>query len=297
MYKIHTSTKNGLSFIELQNSSKTTTAKICLEQGARLQELKFNNVYLISEQPNFDYATSYASSILFPFASRIKEGKYKFQEDEYQFNCNDNGKNALHGLVFDKKFELFEPEEHKDNCSVTLNYFERNLSEGFPFKYFLSVTYTLFENSLKVRITAKNMDDKAFPFILGWHPYFNSDNLKESSLTFNSDKKVDFDENLITKEIVAFKTPEIFKIEDQQLDDCFILNDNKVSFKTPSYKMEITSDAKKNYLQLYTPKEFPVIAIEPMTGISNSFNNKIGLQVLEPNKTYAINWNLKLIND
>ena len=23
----------------------------------------------------------------------------------------------------------------------------------------------------------KNMDNKAFPFILGWHPYFNSDNL------------------------------------------------------------------------------------------------------------------------
>lgn len=297
MYKINTLFENGMSYIELQNSSKTTSAKICLDQGARLQELKFNSILIINEQPNFDYKTSYASSILFPFASRIKESKYKFQEEEYQFKSNDFGKNALHGLVYNKKFELFEPEEHKDNCSVTLNYFERNLTKGFPFKYFLSVTYTLFENDLNVRITVKNIDKKAFPFVLGWHPYFNSDNLKESTLSFNSSKKVNFDENLITKEIVDYIIPEVFKIDDKQLDDCFILNDNKVSFKTPSYEIEITSNAQKNYLQLYTPKEFPVIAIEPLTGISNSFNNKIGLQVLEPQQTYALNWNLKLIND
>ena len=296
MYSIHTSTENGFSFIELQNASKTTSAKICLEQGARLLELKFNDIYVIKEQPNFDYSISYASSILFPFASRIKNGKYAFQGSDYQFECND-GPNALHGLIFNKRFELFEPEESVDNCSATFNYYEKNKSKGFPFTYYFSVTYTLSENDLNVRVTVKNTDNNAFPFILGWHPYFNSDNLKESSFSFNSDKRVEFDENLITKEIVASKTPSIFKIEDKQLDDCFILNDNKVSFKTPSYKMEITSDSKRNYLQLYTPKDKSVIAIEPMTGISNSFNNKVGLKVLEPQQTYALNWNLKLIND
>jgi aldose 1-epimerase len=200
----------------------------------------------------------------------------------------------LHGLVYDKKFELFEPEEHKDNCSATFNYYEKNLSEGFPFTYFLSVTYTLFEEGLKVRITIKNTDTKPFPFTLGWHPYFYSDNLSESSLDFNSDEKVKFNKSMITKKIVNHKSPKILKIEDKQLDDCFILNDNKVAFITPSYKMEIYTDSEKNYLQLYTPKEKAIIAIEPMTGISNSFNNKVGLQVLEPNKTYVLNWNLKL---
>jgi aldose 1-epimerase len=50
-------------------------------------------------------------------------------------------------------------------------------------------------------------------------------------------------------------------------------------------------------LQLYTPKGLPLIAIEPMTGISNSFNNKIGLQVLKPNETYSITWNVKFNNN
>ena len=39
---------------------------------------------------------------------------------------------------YDKTFEVFEPEEHQDNCSVTFNYFEKNRSNGFPFKYFIS---------------------------------------------------------------------------------------------------------------------------------------------------------------
>jgi aldose 1-epimerase len=40
----------------------------------------------------------------------------------------------------------------------------------------------------------------------------------------------------------------------------------------------------------------PIIAIEPMTGISNSFNNRIGLKVLEPKKSYSLSWNVKLNN-
>ena len=81
------------------------------------------------------------------------------------------------------------------------------------------------------------------------------------------------------------------------MDDCFILNDNKVSFTTPTYKIDIKADSNKNFLQLYTPKGRDIIAIEPMTGISDTFNNKIGIQVLEADKTYVLNWNLKFSAD
>ena len=296
MFKINSKKKKGLNYVELQNSSKTTKAKICLDQGARIVSLKFKDNFIIKEQPDFDYKDSYASSILFPFASRIKEGKYTFEGNEYQLEKND-GDNALHGLVYNKKFELFEPEEHKDNCSATFNYYEKNESKGFPFTYFLSVTYTLFEDRLKVRITVKNTDTKSFPFTLGWHPYFNSTDLKNSTLSFKSDQKIKFSKSLITKKVKDQKTPEVFKIEDQQLDDCFVLKDDKVTFSTPTYKIKITADSEKNFLQLYTPKGKDIIAIEPMTGISDTFNNKIGIQVLEADKTYVLNWGLKFNAD
>ena len=296
MFKINSKKKKGLNYVELQNPSKTTKAKICLDQGARIVSLKFKDNFIIKEQPDFDYKDSYASSILFPFASRIKQGKYAFEGNDYQFETND-GDNALHGLVYNKKFELFESEEHKDNCAATFNYYEKNESKGFPFMYFLSVTYILFEDCLKVRVTVKNTDTKSFPFTLGWHPYFNSTDLKNSYVSFKSDQKVEFDKTLITKKVIAQTSPEIFKIDEQQLDDCFILKDDNVSFTTPTYKIDITADSEENFLQLYTPKGFDVIAIEPMTGISDTFNNKIGLQVLEADKTYVLNWDLKFSAD
>ena len=90
------------------------------------------------------------------------------------------------------------------------------------------------------------------------------------------------------------KTEKEFKIENKQLDDCFILNTDTVEFTTPNYQIEISTNQLENYLQLYTPKDLPLIAIEPMIGVSNSFNNKIGLQTLAPNQIYSILWNVKL---
>ena len=104
MYKVEVIKENETHCLELSNREKTSSASICLEEGGRLKELKFNGVFLIKEQPDFEYKDSYASSILFPFASRIQDGKYSFQENDYQLNCNQTGKNALHGLVYNKKF-------------------------------------------------------------------------------------------------------------------------------------------------------------------------------------------------
>ena len=211
MFRIYNITENNLPIIVLQNADKSTSAKISLNEGGRLQELKCNNVFLIKDIPDFDYETSYASSVLFPFASRIKDGKYTFLGENFQLNKNDNNTSALHGLVYNKEFQLFEPETHKDNCSVTLNYIENNKSEGYPFKYIISLTYTLNENSLQLKVTIKNIDNQSFPFILGWHPYFLSDDLPNSTLKFKSDKKVVFDENLITKEIIENSKDEILR--------------------------------------------------------------------------------------
>lgn len=294
MFSIFNKTENNLPTIILQNADNSTSAKISLHEGGRLQELKCKNVFLIKDIENFEYQNSYASSVLFPFASRIENGFYSFLNKDYQLIKNDNNTTALHGLVYDKKFELFDSKTYKDKSSVTLTYYENNESLGFPFKYFISLTYTLFENSLQLKVTIKNTDNSTFPYILGWHPYFLSDDLSNSFLKFKSDKKVIFDENLITKEIVENTQDELFRIENKELDDCFFLEDNKVSFSTSKYNLEITSNTENNFLQLFTPKNLPVIAIEPMTGISNSFNNLVGLKMLEPQKKDTITWNLDI---
>jgi aldose 1-epimerase len=294
MFHVFTIIKDGLPIIRLQNSDKATTAIINLEQGGRLQELTLLGKSIIKEIPDFNYNASYASAILFPFANRIENGKYTFNNTKFQLDCNEKGLNALHGLVYNKKFEIVYKVTSRNYTSVTIVYQELEESLGFPFKYNIQLKYTLTNNEISLSVAVKNTDVNPFPFTLGWHPYFFTDGLSKSVLKFKSDKKIKFDENLIPQKVIDEKTEKEFKIENKQLDDSFILNTDTVEFTTPNYQIEISTNQLENYLQLYTPKDLPLIAIEPMTGVSNSFNNKIGLQTLAPNQSYSILWNVKL---
>ena len=75
----------------------------------------------------------------------------------------------------------------------------------------------------------------------------------------------------------------------------WILNSNEIQFNTPKYQLLISSSVKNNFLQAYTPPKKNIIAIEPTTGVSDSFNNEIGLKILNPNETYNINWSLSIL--
>ena len=287
---------NNIEAIELENANKTSYAKILLNLGASLQELKLGNKILIEDLTPLDYKNTYASSILFPFANRIKDGEYTFNNETFSFPVNEPGNNnALHGLVFDKTFEIVKQEVTEHQASLTLVYNETLESKGFPYTYNIQLEYILKDTTLDLNVSITNTDTKAFPFTLGWHPYFVSKNLYESSLNFDSNKQLILDERCITTGTKTIENSSVFNIEDKKLDDCFILNSNEIQFNTPDYKVLINSNSKESFLQIYTPPRANTIAIEPTTGVSDSFNNKMGLQILNASETYHLNWNIKLL--
>ena len=281
--------------IEIQNADQTVFAKICLNDGASIQELKLSGHQLIKDLSPLEYKNTYASSILFPFANRIKAGVYHFEDATFEFPINEEANNnALHGLVFNKPFKVIDQVTTNDKASVTLIYEEKQQSIGFPFTYTIELEYILTETNLDLKVTVTNTDTKNFPFTLGWHPYFLSHNLSESTLTFEASKKMVFNDQMITMDTINNPDASAIKIENKQLDDCWELDKTEVVFSTPNYNLSINSSEKNSFLQAYTPPLNNVIAIEPTTGVSDSFNNKIGLKVLKPSNSYQVIWNLKL---
>jgi aldose 1-epimerase len=83
-----------------------------------------------------------------------------------------------------------------------------------------------------------------------------------------------------------------YLLKDVALDDGYVLEKNSIEFTTPQYVMRIKSSAKDNFLQLYTPSDPNKIAIEPMTGVCDSFNNKMGLQVIHPHEQFDLEWDV-----
>ena len=295
MYKIEHIQDSQLNHVKLMNSNNSSYAKISLNEGASLQALFINNTAVIEDLSPLQYADTYASSILFPFANRIKDGVYTFNGKKYQFEINqEEENNALHGLVYNKTFKIINEDISDNETSIKLEYNEVNESKGFPYTYTIQLQYTLSQDELKLNVSVKNTDTKPFPFTLGWHPYFISQNLYKSSLKFDSNQKLVLGERMITTGVQNIKNVKTFEIKDKKLDDCYILNSNTLKFATPSYDLEMSTTSNESFLQIYTPPRTNTIAIEPTTGVSDSFNNKMGLQVLESGKTYSLDWEVKL---
>jgi len=291
LYTLEELETQGLHYLELTSSDGTSKAQISLNQGGRLSHLVFEDVQVLADFDASTYENNYASSILFPFVNRIKDGKYTFNNSKYKLNCNEVDKNnALHGLVYNKTFVCTKKALTLNYASVTLQYKDYGKHLGFPFKFNIELTYTLNKKGIILSVNITNKDKKTFPFSVGWHPYFYSKNLYNSTLNFSSNKKYVFDNQQIISATTDLNIEMPFQLKAVTLDDCYRLKTNEIDFSTPEYSFNIGSTSKENFLQLYTPEVRNVIAIEPMTGAADNFNNEIGLQTLQSNETYNMKW-------
>ena len=109
MFQINKQKKKGEDFIIVTNKTGSTKAEISLGNGGSISNLFINNKQIITDLAPLGYEKTYASSIMFPFANRINNGKYNFMGKEFQLHCNEKeSNNALHGLIYNKKFDLIK---------------------------------------------------------------------------------------------------------------------------------------------------------------------------------------------
>lgn len=233
--------------------------------------------------------TQSASELLFPFASRIPGGVYQFLGKDYQLAKNETGnKNAIHGMVRKKNFIINEQIVEDNRAAITMSY-ELNNIEGYPFDITFSVTYSL--NNLGVfELTyhAENKGHTAAPIMFGWHPYFvlGNEDVDVWKISIPSDTIVEFDDNQIPIGTAEYRETGTTVLHGKVLDNCFIVKTkgNTAITELRSDNQDITlrieqesGEGKFNYLVVYTPPARDCIAIEPLTGNVNAFNNGEGL--------------------
>ena len=281
--------------IEILDSISGTKAKIQLSYGASLDELNIRNIKVITNLYPLDYKKTYPSSILFPFANRINDGQFNFNGSNYNLQCNEKQlNNAIHGLVYNKAFLVDELKKFENHAEIKLYYEELNPPTGYPFKFRVELTYKLTNEFLSLKINVINLDDKKLPFTVGWHPYFKSVDLDKSKIQFDCIKKIKCNKNNIALGFEPFNSKMPLSLRKRRFDDAFVLEHPDVKFFTPEYDLVLKSSEKESFLQLYTPMNTNAIAIEPMTGVSDSFNNKIGLKKLSPGQSYSIEWQVSI---
>ena len=291
--------ENGM-LCHLHVYSNRMSCRIFPNLGGSLQELIIDNIPVIDgitidEKGLDDYRNSFKSSVLFPFPNRVRDGAYHFGEKAYQLEINDTSfNNAIHGLVHDRTFSLHKEVGNTEKAVLELRYRADGSDPGYPFAYELGLKYSFSDRGeVSLGFELLNSGDKSFPFGLGWHPYFASSDLAESFLSMDALDHFICPERMIPEEKEAAGLADRFAVGEQAFDDGYSLVRPACSFETPDYHLRLSFEAgEESYLQIYTPPHRRSMAIEPMTCITDAFNNGIGLEVLDPGDSYV--WSIEM---
>lgn len=272
-------------------SERGSTLLIYPNLGASIQRWTVDKMDVIDgcfgkkAESNY-YQKMYSSAILFPFPNRLKEGHYRFKNREYRFPVNfPMHQCAIHGMLYNAAFKVLELRSN----SVKLEYVHPG-NDAFPFEFKFIASYILEARGLELQFSVHNMGKEEFPFGIGWHPYFKISEKGKNTLHTITKKVFLTDENLIPTKSEA-KTMTNFNLNSLQLDDAFELASDLVTLETANYTLSMTLP-KKSYLQIFTPEDLAMVAIEPMSCIADAFNNKIGLKLLQPKDVF--DWKIKL---
>lgn len=104
--------------------------------------------------------------ILFPIFGPLKEGKYQYNNKTYSF--------TQHGFLRRSEFKFEEIK--KDELTLSFHSDENSL-ELYPFKFKITVNYQLIGDKVIINYNLDNLDEKALPFEIGFHPAFNCPNV------------------------------------------------------------------------------------------------------------------------
>ncbi len=251
------------------------------ERGAHLDSLFFKGRNMLLE--NYDNSpTHYGAAFLFPYAGRVKDAIYPFDGIYYQLPKND-GENSIHGLVLDKIFSFRKPEENRAVLSYVLD------DNAYPSILSVDVEFMVSENTFETDVRVKNEGQKRSPLLIGFHPYFNFGGswiLKPETET----KILEYDGYFPTGRMERYNfDDDSFK---KQYDNEFMGGGNLV-LRGSSFTMTMI---RKNmpFFVIYNGKYSKgySLAVEPMTGAVDSFNNGIGLIKLDPDEEFECGYSV-----
>lgn len=314
-FRVYNSVVNNTALVHLSDNNHSIRITI-IPELAMLHEFNipvngqpFNIIenYPL-EQPVKDQVTYYfRSAKLSPWVCRLADGRYEFQGRTYQVRRMYSDGTALHGLLFDQPFELISQSADEASAYVTLEHNYKGYDPGFPFHYRCQVTYTLESSGvLKIATHVTNTGTESMPIADGWHPYFKLGGRADDwELYFKSVSMVEFDHRLVpTGRLLPFERfDQPSRIGDIKLDNCFVLEmgaghgdaQSLCTLRNPANNVSVSFVPERSYgyLQLFIPDHRQSIAIENLSSTPDSFNNQMGLKVLEPGKTASFQVYLK----
>lgn len=243
-----------------------------------------------------------ASFLLVPYSNRLRDGRFRFEGATYQLaNAK---KHAIHGDVRDRPWRTVR----SGATEALLRFDSSDFTDiNFPFPFAAEFNLSLDGACLRTRLGLINAGTRRMPAGCGFHPYFARRLCEQDRVEIQLSVEGVYpgDDPLPTGPVVPVGPDQDFHRRrplDPVLDHCFGGWDGRALIRWPQSGVELSLEAGKTlrHVIIYSPKDQPYFAVEPVSHANDGFNlfaggqSGTGVVVLEPGRSLVADLSMTL---
>lgn len=232
-----------------------------------------------TSETDYDNPSLSSSFVMIPWSNRIREGKIHFHGTTHQLSNLKPDGTAMHGDVRDREFKVI----YADEITIRMQLKSTDFNDiNFPYKFVTEVEYRLFENDFFMSIRLKNIDHQEYPAGFGFHPYFvRGEGSNSAQVQVPCDMYYELQHAL---PITGIPQPvpdeldfrQLRPLSDIPVDDVFTSRKGsapaKIVYPDWNLRLDMNADDIYKHFILFSPKDKPFFALEPITNTNDGFN-------------------------
>lgn len=172
---------------------------------------------------------------------------------------------------------------------------------AFPYTHELSVAFTLDADSLTVITELRGAGERAVPVAFGWHPYFVLPHAERAAwrLELPPRRHLPFDARGLPDGPAREEPAEAQALGDRTFDDGYdgLSDDAVLGLSGGGRAIRIALLEGYPAAQVFAPPDADVVALEPMTAVTDALRTGRGLEATAPGRTARATFSVRVVDE
>lgn len=233
------------------------------DRGGRLASVVVGDRELLIGPPDpDDRSIGWGCYLMAPWPGRLADGRLLFRGKAHQVRRN-HGRNAIHGLVFDRPWAVLSPSPTELTLEIPLG------PPSWPSFGLVRQRTRLDPDG--VTLTAEIVAEQSMPAAFGWHPWFRRTGV-DPTLRVQADRFLETKAMIPTGELVAVAGRTDLRLGprlgSRRLDHAFVGARSPTTIEWPDFTLTVEQEPILSVITIFTPPD--AICVEPQTAWPNA---------------------------
>jgi len=235
---------------------------------------------------------------LVPYSNRIGHADLIVEGGRFSLRANASPEpHAMHGVGWQRAWTVQDQTGHLVELAL-----RHEPDVDWPFAFEASEKLQVMQDTLLLRLSVRNEDDRPMPAGLGLHPYFPYD--ADTRLKCDWTGMWQMGADSLPTEQVQVPPEADFRhanaIAGWRVDNCFTGWNGQATIEYPTHRAQLNAEGCRQLVCFATGGERGFIALEPVTHVNNAFAlaargvTGTGMRILAPGETFEISLSIQV---